>query len=736
MKKRILIYVPIIAILLVSFVSNLFAPSANAEKRDVKEAYEFYPTPHSVEYGEGDTSLKKEVQVIYDDTIDEATKNKVMNIFKNNNLPIPEIATEPSDDKTDIFVGTKGSGGTADQYAEKALDGKNMDFEKTDAYQLAINNDAITIIGKDTDAAFYGVVSLKAILDQSVDGELKNLAIKDYANTEIRGFIEGFYGIPWSNEDRMSLMEFGGSFKTNAYIFAPKDDPYHREKWEKLYPEKELKEINEMAKVGQETKTQFIWTISPLGEVASIAQKEGDAAAMELLDENTDKMLAKFDQLYDAGVRQFGVLGDDVGALPLNYVVELMGAVSEWADEKGDVRDTLYTPAAYNSAWAWDGGKELNKLEEGFADNIHILWTGENTVAPVEQYTIDRFKNRDNNGVERRDPLFWLNWPVNDVDMSRVFLGKGDMLDPGVKNLAGVVTNPMQEAEASKVSIFAIADYAWNTETFDADESWEDSMKYIEPDATEAFHTLAKHMSHSDPQVGLAAEESEDIKELLEETISRLDNGKALGDVASELIDELNTIAEAGDDFLVESKNEALKEELEPFIRALQDMVLADIEYLKFQQAIENDDSERAKEHYLSGQSLREQSLNHERPMLEGEDKVNAKPAGKRLQPFTDKLEEKVMENVEEVLDVDMMKALVDQYAEVGKIKNDEDVRLLKTHLTSLEHFVEKESYDKAVKHMKNFKQLVKKYQEDDKIDKQAAEELMQFTDVLIGKWQ
>src|SRR5690625_4157480 len=260
---------------------------------------------------------------------------------------------------------------------------------------------------------------------------------------------------------------------------------------------------------------------------------------MELLDENIDKMLDKFDQLYDADVRQFGVLGDDVGALPLDYVVELMDAVSEWADEEGDVKDTLYTPAAYNSAWAWDGGKELNKLEKHFDVNIHILWTVETTVAQVEQLTIDCFKNRDNDGTIRRDPLFWLNWPVNDVDMTRVFLGKGDMLHTGVENLAGVVTNPMQEAEASKVSIFAIADYAWNTETFDASQSWEDSMKYIEVDATEEFYTLAKHMAHADPSVGMPADESENIKELMDEIISNLDNDKAIGDIAPELMDEL-----------------------------------------------------------------------------------------------------------------------------------------------------------------------------------------------------
>ena len=52
--------------------------------------------------------------------------------------------------------------------------------------------------------------------------------MRDYADVNIRGFIEGYYGLPWSNEDRMSLMRFGGDYKMTSYIFAPKDDEYHK----------------------------------------------------------------------------------------------------------------------------------------------------------------------------------------------------------------------------------------------------------------------------------------------------------------------------------------------------------------------------------------------------------------------------------------------------------------------------------------------------------------------------
>src|SRR5699024_12428792 len=97
----------------------------------------------------------------------------------------------------------------SDALSEKICNKTHMEFDKTDEYQLDISEDSITVIGKDTDASFYSITSNEKILDQRQDNTIKNMEIKDYANTEVRGFIEGFYGIPWTNDDRKSLMEFG-----------------------------------------------------------------------------------------------------------------------------------------------------------------------------------------------------------------------------------------------------------------------------------------------------------------------------------------------------------------------------------------------------------------------------------------------------------------------------------------------------------------------------------------------
>src|SRR5699024_6709041 len=205
-----------------------------------------------------------------------------------------------------------------------------------------------------TDAAFYGLVSVEHILNQSKGNVVSNLLIEDYANTQIRGVIEGYYGITWGNDNRANLLEFGGQFKANAYVFASKDDPYHRERWSELYPEDEFKDHERIAQLGNETKIRYIWINAPfqhqsdpittekeselypedklkgherLAQIGNetknryiwtIApfQPQSDPITPDNEEEGIAKLIAKFEQLYSVGVRQFGVLGDDVGELP------------------------------------------------------------------------------------------------------------------------------------------------------------------------------------------------------------------------------------------------------------------------------------------------------------------------------------------------------------------------------------------------------------------------------------
>jgi hyaluronoglucosaminidase len=47
----------------------------------------------------------------------------------------------------------------------------------------------------------------------------------------IRGVIEGFYGTPWTHEERLDLIRFCAAEGLDTWVHAPKDDPYHRPRW-------------------------------------------------------------------------------------------------------------------------------------------------------------------------------------------------------------------------------------------------------------------------------------------------------------------------------------------------------------------------------------------------------------------------------------------------------------------------------------------------------------------------
>lgn len=634
------------SILAIAMTFGLVQPSVahgvtRVEKNEEKVGYEIYPNPHEMLYTGDGFVIRKEVNVVYDSTIDDPTKNRMTEVLKSKDKTI-SVSDEVVNGKTNILVGTYLSDEYVDKYVRSNYKVDTSLFEKNDSYYLASDNGIISILGKNTDAAFYGITSLKHIFSQMDGSTILNFEMKDYADTPIRGFIEGYYGIPWTNEDRMSLMEFGGEFKMTSYIFAPKDDLYHTRKWRELYPEEELKAIAEMVEVGIKTKTKFVWTAHPF---------MGGFNANDY-DNEMIKLKAKFDQLYSVGVRQFGILGDDVGNLNKQIVVDMMTELSEWGKNKGDVYDFVFCPAGYNASWQGDYS-ELNIYDDQFPDDVQIFWTGNSVCAPVSQDTLTNFKtHRLEEGKDsRRSPLFWLNWPVNDINMKRLMMGKGSLLhtDINIDDLAGVVTNPMQDAEPSKVSLFAIADYAWNVKGFDDDKSWEDSFKYIDSDASEALHTIAKHTSDPAPNGhGLVLEESEEIKPLLDEFKTKLSSGDSIIDIGTKLVNEMDTIIEASDEFINTSNNERMVEQITPFANSLKDLATSIKDYVNSAMNLEEKDNESAIQNFADGTVAYENSKKHDRPTISGSTK--AQPGSKRLVPFAEAVRDGISNKINDLV--------------------------------------------------------------------------------------
>lgn len=94
-------------------------------------------------------------------------------------------------------------------------------------------------------------------------GDLCYGFIEDGPDFSMRGIIEGFYGAPWTHEDRLDALSFLQQERMNTFIYAPKDDPYHRKLWRKPYPKTEFNQLKELIDKASELNIDFYFTISP-----------------------------------------------------------------------------------------------------------------------------------------------------------------------------------------------------------------------------------------------------------------------------------------------------------------------------------------------------------------------------------------------------------------------------------------------------------------------------------------
>ncbi|GHI00059.1 beta-N-acetylglucosaminidase domain-containing protein [Neobacillus kokaensis] len=633
----------LIITLIVSLLSlsnfSVWASNAAAATDTQAEAngskYEVYPLPQSETYDGNKFSITNEVNVVIEKTIDGPTVNFLNQILESKSLEISH-SEEVVSNKTNIIIGTKNSKGYVDSYFNENVEYDGTIFNKQDAYVLTIDEKlegkgTIAILGKDTDAAYYALATLQMIFEQIPEKKIQSVKYEDYSDAKWRGFIEGFYGIPWSHEDRISLMRFGGKLKMNSYIFGPKDDKYHNYEWRKPYPADELAKIKELVDVGHESKTQFVWSIHPGMNTIKWAE----------YDKELDTLLAKLEQLYNVGVRQFGLFMDDISLdqslKDTDKHVKLVTDVATWVKEKGDIKSLIYCPPYYNQAWTGEKGKPYLRAFQNVPENVEIMWTGNDVIGSVNTTDMQWVKD-----LIGRDSYVWLNWPVNGYKKNRLLLGKLDILKPGTHNISGVVSNPLEFAELSKVALFGVADYTWNIDEFNVEKSWQESFKYVAPEVADELKTIAYHMSDPSPNGrNVVAGESENIKAELELFMKQFSNNESTEEVGNQLIAEFSNVLHAIEEFRNKSNNKAMVEEIEPWLNCLKYVVESGKHAITSAMALQKGSKNEAWEELAKATTAMSESKKFSRKLLEGTD-LTVEAGTKRLVPFAQQLMNKL----------------------------------------------------------------------------------------------
>ncbi|XP_074501851.1 protein O-GlcNAcase isoform X1 [Sebastes fasciatus] len=269
----------------------------------------------------------------------------------------------------------------------------------------------------------------------------------------ICGVVEGFYGRPWTMEQRKELFRRQQKWGLSTYLYAPKDDYKHRMFWRELYSVEEAEQLMTLIGAAKEHATEFIYAISPGLDITFSNQKEVTA------------LKRKLDQVSQFGCKSFALLFDDIdhNMCPADKEVfssfahAQVSITNEIYQYLGEPETFLFCPTEYCGTFCYPNVPQspyLHTVGEKLLPDIEVLWTGPKVVS--KDITVESIEEVSK--ILRRAPVIWDNLHANDYDPKRLFLGpyKGRSTEL-IPRLKGVLTNPNCEFESNFVAIHTLA---------------------------------------------------------------------------------------------------------------------------------------------------------------------------------------------------------------------------------------------------------------------------------------
>lgn len=277
----------------------------------------------------------------------------------------------------------------------------------------------------------------------------------------ISGVVEGFYGRPWTLEQRKHLFARLSRLGLNTYVYAPKDDLKHRPQWRIPYNGEEAEILRGLIHSAKANNIRFVYSLSPGIDI-------GYSRIEEII-----CIKSKLDQVRMLGCESFALLFDDIECemnetdrQRFSSFVSAQVAVTNEVYEYLGRPQFLFCPTEYCESRAvpsLERSEYLTTLGKELHSDIHILWTGPRVIS--RHITVAHARSVAK--VLRRKPLIWDNLHANDYDQKRVFMGDFSGRPVALKNeIAGLLMNPSCKYELNFVPLHTFAD--WNACSDDA----------------------------------------------------------------------------------------------------------------------------------------------------------------------------------------------------------------------------------------------------------------------------
>ena len=354
-------------------------------------------------------------------------------------------------------------------------------------------------------------------------------------------------------------------------------------------------------------------------------------------------VLNKFGMMYDLGVRSFAVFFDDIsgeGAKADKQADLLNFLQKEFIEKKEGVSPLIMCPTEYNRAWA--GSDYLDVLGRTLDPAIHVMWTGNSVIHDITLEGQEWVNKR----IQRPSYVWW-NFPVSDYCRDHLLMGPSYGLDPNVAHaMSGFVANPMERAEASKVALYGVADYAWNMKAYNPESDFAEACRYVLPEAPEAFRTFCENNCDPGPN-GHRYRRDESIRyaESAEAFLHDFRQHNYNADAADRM-NRLFAEITAAPAAIETSRNKALIDEIKPWLMQFHLLGKAGQKAIRTAETGQGEDRAATWQSYLSLTSLLDSMRTIDRTYNQNPYQKGVKVGSRVLTPFVQEIHSGVGSNL------------------------------------------------------------------------------------------